>query len=174
MRFRVFFLILICSGTTRGEDFHAAVTESRWRVEVTEDRCMLKQDLPAFGQVSFARRSGEALEFILTGPSAYQAITRATVSLMPSPWQKDGFKPRHYQVYPVSVANSQGMRLAVYGQDAESVVQGLLIGRRPLFAFSYQNKTDITSVSVNAVGFQSAFVDYEQCLERQLGLQPGK
>ncbi|MDT8406282.1 MAG: hypothetical protein RQ715_03425 [Methylococcales bacterium] len=146
-----------------GQDFQVSVAEANWQSEASEQGCVMEQTIAPFGAVRFTQNKGEPLEFALTVPAAYQPISRATLSVLASPWQADAYAPRHFQVYPRLLSTASGSQLVVFGQDAEAIVQGLLTGRTVMFAFYYAAYEARVTVAARPTGFRQAQRMFSEC-----------
>ena len=154
------------------EYYVAPLLKANWEVSRSKTACHLKQKIPHYGSADFVHHSGGRLQFFIQEQRHKPRVVKASLSAMPAPWIHQYSESRPYLVYldqPVDISGYG--RLAVYGDDAETMIDVLLQGKFPTFTY-VRGAPDVdlveTRVGVSAVRFSTAYEDFIACRNQLL------
>ncbi len=162
----------LLSADSSAEYYGAPLLKANWEVSRSKTACHLKQQIPHYGSADFVHPAGGKLQFYIQEQRHKPRVVKASLSAMPAPWSHHSSQSRPYLVYlDQSVEISGYGRLAVYGDDAETMIDVLLQGKFPTFTY-VRAAPDIdlveTRVGVSAVRFSAAYEDFIACRNQLL------
>lgn len=159
--------LFLMSFVSNAEYFTAPILLADWKINKGSSFCQLKQDIPLYGTADFMHQSGELLRFSIRENRFKPDIVKASLALGSSPWMHQSTPVNDHLVYLDQGVDIQNYpRLSVYGQTAETMLDGLSNGMFPTFTYvrsSVAGLSPETRVAVSAVNFSKNYVHFVDC-----------
>ncbi|MCF6250790.1 MAG: OmpA family protein [Methylococcaceae bacterium] len=170
---KVLLLILFLTNSVSCADFFSApLPQADWEIKKDSSSCQLIQKIPLYGEAYFMHQSGELLRFSIRENRFKPEIVKASLTIDPSPWSHQSIAVKDHLVYLDQGIGIQNYpRLSVYGETAETMLDALVNGLYPTFAYVRASVSDLlpeTRVAISAVNFLKKYEQFAKCRQNFL------
>ena len=172
MRYCLWFLIVLVGinafagpSFVREYRFGTEVSETEWKSSGDTFVCKLSHNITDYGRATFFTRAGHATLFELNSFQGLPTMARGKLSAMPPPWRHDAIVKDLGQ-YKLNAGNTVLQLNQVQTQNVLSILSSGYI-LRLIYDIKVLGRERIT-VDVSSVGWQQAFIQYNECLDKLL------
>lgn len=157
MKFLLF--LLFSSPATANTVYQSAVHEAKWQIDESLLACTLRHDITDFGEASFHRQNGEALQLSISTQNHPASQSSAELGIINTPWQ-NAASTQTLMSLPVAYGQRQFM---VEGNAARKALSALQQGQFIQLQYASKSSVQQVSIIVSTVQFLPAMRKFQKC-----------
>jgi sodium-type flagellar protein MotY len=171
-----YFFIMLCmlffsnSSYSAEREYRSHIETADWKTEGKEQAyCLIKQEIPYYGEAIFRRKSGNEVVFELTSQELFLKETKIIIMGEPAPWRQNitSFKIGSFNMV-------QGHKpLTVRYPYSSRMFQHVENGLMPTITYKdVADQRDIITIAVSPVNFRKHLKVFRQCESTLLEYDP--
>jgi len=151
-------------------EYRSHIENADWKTEAKEQAyCLIKQEIPYYGEAVFRRKSGNEVVFELTSQQLFLKETKVIIMGEPAPWRQNitSFKIGSFNLI-------QGHKpLTVRYPFSSRMFQHVENGLMPTITYrDVADQRDIITIAVSPVNFRKHYKKFKQCESTLLEYDP--
>jgi len=159
----ILLLLLGHYGSVQGalREYRSHLENADWVSESTKYyECVLKQQVPFYGEVVFLRKAGQEMKFELRSEELFLKNSKIKIMSEPAPWRHDS-QPFEIGQFVLQTGHKP---LKVSSPFASRMFQQVENGMAPAITYrDVADQRDLISVSISPVRFRKKLSDFRKC-----------